>query len=102
MVRRDEAWCLPDGAVDIGDDPAGAAYDVVVIVADPGLIASDVTRRLNAPHQARSGQGAKNVVDRLTRDVRQAGTNRADNGLGVGMGARAHSFEYGHPRSGDS
>ena len=42
-----------DGAVDVGDRAAGAAHDVVVVVADPGLVARDGAGRLDAAHQAR-------------------------------------------------
>ena len=35
VVGRGQARRLADGAVDVGDRAAGAAHDVVVVVADP-------------------------------------------------------------------
>lgn len=52
VVRRCQARCLADGAVDVADDPAGPADDVVVVVADPRLVARDHAQRLDAPDQA--------------------------------------------------
>ena len=56
---------VADGAVDIGDGTARAAHDVVVVVADPRLVAGHGAGRLDAPHQARGGQRTQHVVDGL-------------------------------------
>src|SRR5690242_16391597 len=39
VVRRGEAGCVADGAVDVGDLAARAAHHVMVVVPDAGLVA---------------------------------------------------------------
>lgn len=41
MVRGRQTGCLANSTVDIGDNPARPADDVMVVVADPGLVARD-------------------------------------------------------------
>jgi hypothetical protein len=38
IVRRGQAGRVTDCTVDVGDDAAGSAYDVMVVVADSRLI----------------------------------------------------------------
>lgn len=57
MVRGRQTGCLANSTVDIGDNPARPADDVMVVVADPGLVARDGARGLDLSHQARGGQG---------------------------------------------
>src|SRR4051794_24363432 len=47
VVLGGQAGCLADGAVDVGDGAAGAAHQVVVVVADPRLVAGDRAGRLD-------------------------------------------------------
>ena len=47
---------VADGAVDVGDVAAGAAHDVVVVVADPRLVARDRAGRLDAAAPGRRGR----------------------------------------------
>ena len=56
---------VADGAVDVGDRAARPAHDVVVVVADPRLVARHRAGRLDAPHQTRAGQRPQHVVDGL-------------------------------------
>ena len=70
-----QAGCVADGAVDVGDGAAGPADDVVVVVAHPRLVARHGAGRLDAPHQARVGQRAQDVVDRLVGHVAEILTN---------------------------
>ena len=48
---------------------AGAADEVVVVVADPRLVAGHRARRLDAADQPGVGEGAQRVVDGLVGDV---------------------------------
>ena len=66
VVGRDQAWRLADCAVDVGDDAAGSAYDVVVVVVDPRFIAGDHSQWLDPPNKTYGGQGVENVVHGLT------------------------------------
>ena len=99
VVGCREAWCLVDGAVDVGDHPARAADHVVVVVADAGLVPRDRAEGLDAAHQPGVGQGPQRVVDRLVRDVRELAAYRADDRVGVGVRGAGDGSEHGHPRS---
>jgi hypothetical protein len=55
---------------------------------------------LDSPHQACGRQRAKNVVDRLTRDVWQSSADCTDDRVGVGVGMCAHRIENGETRAG--
>src|SRR5690606_1480731 len=61
VVRRGQAGCGPDRAVDVGDRAARPADDVVVVVTDPRLVASHRAGRLDAAHQPRHGKRAQDV-----------------------------------------
>ena len=52
VVRGGQAGRVADGAVDVGDGAARPADDVVVVVADPGLVAGHRAGRLDAADQA--------------------------------------------------
>src|SRR5882757_4041052 len=65
VVRRGQAGCGADGAIDVGDHAAGTTHDVVVVVPGPRLVARDGTRGLDAPHQTRNSQRSQHVVDGL-------------------------------------
>lgn len=71
MVRGRQTGCLANSTVDIGDNPARPADDVMVVVADPGLVARDGARGLDLSHQARGGQGMQHVVHGLPGYVGQ-------------------------------
>ena len=58
-----------NGAIDIGDSSTGATDQMVVVIADPCLIAGDRAPRLDAPQQAGLSQGAQHVVDGLVADL---------------------------------
>ena len=51
--------------------PHDAAYDVVVVVPDPRLVAGEGAGRLDAPHQPGGGQRAQHVVHGLVGDRRE-------------------------------
>ena len=69
VVGGGQAGRLADGAVDVGDDPAGSADDVVVVVADARLVARHRAGRLDAAHQTGGGERVEDVVDRLAGDI---------------------------------
>jgi hypothetical protein len=90
-----------NGAADIGDGSTGAADHVVVVIADPRLIASDRTPRLNAPQQTGPSEGGQHVVDGLMADLGQLLTNVVDDRVGVGVGMTVHRLEHRDPWAGD-
>ncbi len=65
MVRGRQTGCLASSTVDIGDNPARPADDVMVVVADPGLAQ---TGQVGSLHQAlrRSGHAASCTACRDT------------------------------------
>ena len=97
VVRCGQAGRLADGAVDIRDDPARPADDVVVVVADPRLVASDGAGRLDAPHQTHGGQGVQHVVDGLAGHLGQTGAHGPENRLRVGVWMSVHRLQHRDP-----
>ena len=81
-------------------DTARPAHDVVVVVADPRLVAGHGTRRLDAPHQTRGGQRAQHVVDGLVGDLAEVLAHDADDRVRVGVRMVVHRGEHGDPRAG--
>lgn len=100
MVRGRQTGCLANSTVDIGDNPARPADDVMVVVADPGLVARDGARGLDLSHQARGGQGMQRVVHGLPGYVGQRKTHGTENRFRVGVWMRIHCFQDGDARSG--
>ena len=72
---------------------------MVVVVADPRLVASDGAGRLDSPNQARGGQRGEHVINRLPRDLGQAGAHGPEYRLGVGMRLGVDRFEHRQPRA---
>jgi hypothetical protein len=68
-VGRCQAGRSADRAVDIGDGAAAAAHDVVVVVADAGLVAGHRTKGLYPAQQPHRGKGVEYVVDGLAGDL---------------------------------
>ena len=98
--RRRSGRGLADGAVDVGDRAAGPADDVVVVVADPRLVAGDRARRLDAPDQARrrSARAARRRPPGATRRRRSARTAPMS-GVGVGVRMGVHRGQHRQPRA---
>src|SRR5690242_6229951 len=78
-----EAGGGADDALDIGDRPAAAADHVVVVVADPVLVAGGRAGRLDPPGQAALGEGPEDVVDGLGRHRVVVVPDGAGEGVGV-------------------
>ena len=91
---------LADGAVDVGDRAARPADDVVVVVADPRLVARHRAGGLDAPHQPGGGQRAQHVVDGLVRDLAEIRAHDADDRVGVGVRMVVHRGQHRDPRAG--
>jgi len=98
--RRSQARGLADCAVDVCDDPAGPADDMVVVIADPRLVAGDRARRLNAPQQTGVCQCSQDVVDGLPGHFGKIGAYRTKDGVGIGVGVGVHRIENCDARTG--
>ena len=76
VVGRGQAGRAADGAVDVGDRAARAAHQVVMVVADPRLVARYGARRVDAPDEAGAGQRLQPVVDGLLGDLTEVARER--------------------------
>ena len=102
VIGRGQAGRGADGAVDVGDRPAGPADDVVMVVADARLIPRHRARWVDAPHEAGVGEGAQHVVDGLLGDLAELPAHEADDRMRVGVGMVVHRGEHGHSRTRDA
>ena len=80
---------------------AGRANGVVVVVADPVLIAGGRAGGLDPSQEARLDEGPEAVEDRLMRDRPEGGPDAGLDLLGGGVRARGDRFEDRHPLGGD-
>ena len=80
-----EAGHLANSAVDVEHHPADPADQVVVVVADPTLVATCRARRLDAANQVLVDQNAERVIDRLPRDGAELGAHDVAQLVGCGM-----------------
>src|SRR5665811_2591373 len=62
VVGRGQAGGGTDGAIDVGEETARPAHDVVVVVTDTRFVARHGARRLDAPYQSRGSQRTQHVV----------------------------------------
>src|SRR5581483_11700135 len=72
FVGRGQAGCLADRAVDVSDDAARPAHDVVVIISDPPFEARRAAGRLDAADEPCLGERVQDVVDGLQGDMTDA------------------------------
>src|SRR5215471_19386925 len=56
VVGRGQAGCLADRAVDVSDDTARPAHDVVVVVPDASFEPDRAAGRFDAAHESRRGE----------------------------------------------
>src|SRR5688500_10781460 len=96
-----EAGAVADGAVDVRDRAAAAADDVVVVVADPELVAGHRPGGLDPAHEPRLGQRTEHVVDGLVGHARLLGSDRRQDAAGVGVRVAAYGAQDGETRAGD-
>ena len=101
VASRGQAGSVTDGTVDIGDDTARPAHEVVMVVPDPRLVAHHRACRLEATHQTRDREHPKYVVYRLVGHAREVTTDRPDQGDRVGVRISVHSTEHCQTRTGD-
>ena len=91
---------LADGAVDVGNDPAGPAHDVMVVVGDSRLVPGHGAGGLDSSHQADRRQRVEHVVHRLPGHLGQAGTDGAEDRLRVGVRIGVHRIHHRDARAG--
>ena len=93
---------MPDRAVNIADNAALAAHDVVVVIAYARFVASDMTVRLNSTHKACCGERLEHVVNGLMRDLSEFDARGLDDRVGIGMGMCVDRGEHGQAGLGDA
>ena len=69
VVGRSEARCHAGRAVDVSDDTARPAHDVVVIIADAPLEPGRAAGRFDAAYEPRRGERVEGVIYRLHGDM---------------------------------
>ena len=94
-----------DRAVDIANLAAFAADEVMVVVGDACFVAGHVPGRLNPADEAGGGQGAQDVVHRLTGDLGEVGADGSQDVLGdrvrLSVDCRIHREPgFGHAQTG--
>src|ERR1700759_2677769 len=72
VVGRGQAGRLADRAVDVSDDAARPAHDVVMIVPDASLEPGRRAGRLDAADQSRRGERVQGVIHGLKGDMADA------------------------------
>ena len=95
VVGGIEARCLAGGALDIDHRAAGAADEVVVVVAELQLEAGRVAGRLELADEAVRGQRAEDVVDRLGAHGPESLAGGTGDGVDVGVGDRGQLAQDG-------
>src|ERR1700712_3983448 len=94
VVRRGQAWRGPGDTVDVRDRPTGPAHDVVVVVPDPRLVPRRRAGGLDATQQARRGERAQDVVDRLVGHRAEIGPDETDDRVRVEVGVVVHRRQH--------
>jgi hypothetical protein len=97
VIGRLEARSLPDRTVDIGEAPALAANEVVVVVPDPALETGRAPRGFDPAYETRRGEGVEGLIYGLERHVAQPVAYTGSDGVDVQMVAGAHCVEDGEP-----
>src|SRR5579859_504067 len=72
VVGSGQAGRLADRAVDVGEDAARPAHDMVVVVPDPPLVPGRAAGRLQAAYQSRRGECVQGVIHGLKGDMPDA------------------------------
>src|SRR6516162_1984458 len=72
IVGRGQAGRLAHRAVDVGDDAARAAHDVVMVVPDASLEPGRAACRFDPAYESRRGEGVEGVIDGLKGDMTYA------------------------------
>ena len=69
IVGGGQAWRLADRAVDVSDDAARPAHDVMMVVADASLEPGRAAGRFDAADQSGRGERVQRVINGLQRDL---------------------------------
>ena len=101
IVGSRKTGCVADCTVDVRNRTAGAADDVVVVVADPGLVSGNRARGLDVADKAGVGKGLEHVVDRLVGNIGKVTAHGLDDRVRVRMRVFVHRVEHSEPRLGD-
>src|SRR5579875_307372 len=96
VVGRGETGRLPDRTVDIGDDTARPACDVVVIIPDPSLEPGRAARRFETAYQPGRGERVQRIVHGLQGNVADAIAYPGRDGLDAEVITLPHGVEQGH------
>jgi hypothetical protein len=91
-VGRCQTRRVTHSAVDVGDHAARSTHDVMVVVADPGLVTGNHAQGLDPTHKANGGECVENVVDGLAGDVGKTGADGRQDRLGIGMRMGVNRF----------
>src|SRR5262249_3542025 len=105
VVGRGQAGRLADRAVDVSDDAARPAHDVVVVVPYAPLEPGRAAGRFDAADESRRGERVEGVVHGLKGDVAYAITHPGRDRLGAEVVTVAHGLQQRdaggrHPQSG--
>jgi len=92
-------------AVDVGDDAARPAYDVVVVVPHASLEPGRVAVRFDAAYESRRGERTDSLVHGLQGDMSQAIAHLGSDRLDVEVVTTPDGLEQGdaggrHPQAG--
>jgi hypothetical protein len=105
VVGWSQARCLADRAVDVSDDTARPAHDMMMVIADTPLEPDRAARGLDATDEARAGQRMQGLVYGLQGDMADPVTHPGGECLGPEVITVADRFEQCdpggcHPQSG--
>jgi len=80
---------------------------MVMVIADPRLVAGQRPRGLDAPQQTGVCQRGQDVIDSLPGYLGKTGPHRTEDGVGIGVWVGMHRIENsdartGHPKVGVS
>ncbi len=102
QLGRFETWRRTDGAVDVSGHATNPAHHVMVVVADPCLVAGGTSRWFDPTEELCRREGTQRVVHGLTRDTAELVVDRSEDRLHVGVGSRRHLLEDGETYRGDT
>src|SRR5579872_3116194 len=105
VVGRGQAWRLADRAVDVGEDAARPADDVVVVVPDAALEPGRAAGRLDPAHEPGRGERVQGVIYGLKGDMAHASAHPVGYRLDTEVVTAAYGLEQrdaggGHPQAG--
>jgi hypothetical protein len=105
VIRRGQAGCLADGAIDVSDDTARPADNVMVVVAHAPLKPGRAAGRLDAAHESRRGERVEGLIYGLKGDMAYAIAYPRGDRLDAEMVASPDGLEQGntssrHPKAG--